>query len=203
VAACSLTGPSSTHGSVVPMHDVDAIDALGAQPASAGLLTRPVHPDDAGLVHALYRATPSYFDVISIPVPSEAEVRTEIAAASGDPRRHVELLLADPEGFGVEVGRDPVSGRAVVGYLDYKTDYPEEGDATVNLLLVHGALQSRGFGGRAIADLERRLQGSARRVLASIYGSNPSARRFWERLGYRFAMDARPVLEWYAKRLPP
>jgi len=185
------------------MHDVDAIDALAAHRASAHPLARPVDVEDAELVHALYRATPSYFEVISIPVPSAAEVRTEIAAAAGDPRRHVELLLGDPGGYEVEVARDPRSGRPVVGYLDYKIDYPEAGDATVNLLLVHGALQSRGVGGRAIADLERRLQGRARRVLASIYGRNPSARRFWERLGYSFAMDARPVLEWYAKRLQP
>jgi len=40
-----------------------------------------------------------------------------------------------------------------------------------------------------------------RRVLASIYGQNPGARRFWEALGYAFAIDAKPVLDWYAKQL--
>ena len=40
-----------------------------------------------------------------------------------------------------------------------------------------------------------------RRLLAGIYGENPGAVRFWERLGYHFAVDARPVLAWYAKEL--
>ncbi|MDA0700684.1 MAG: GNAT family N-acetyltransferase [bacterium] len=188
------------------MRNVDAFDALAATPAGASsvvITTRRVDVDDAELVHALYLATPSYFDVISIPVPSMAEVRTEIAAAQGDERRHIELVLADPEPRWPGLTQDPRSGRLIVGYLDYKLDYPEPGDATVNLLLIHGAVQSLGLGGRVVPDLERRLKGAARRVLASIYGRNPSARRFWERLGYSFAMDARPVLEWYAKELQP
>ena len=186
------------------MRDVDALDALAATRTSADPhvpLTRPVEVDDAGLVHALYLATPSYFDMISIPVPTSAEVRTEIAAAQGDDRRHVELMLGVPDMAGPGVGRDPDSGRPIVGYLDYKLDYPEAGDATVNLLLVHAALQARGLGAWAVGDLERRLPARSRRVLASIFGRDPAARRFWENLGYRFAIDAGPVLEWYAKEL--
>jgi hypothetical protein len=38
-------------------------------------------------------------------------------------------------------------------------------------------------------------------MLAGIYGDNPGAVRFWQRLGYQFAVDARPVLSWYAKTL--
>ena len=38
-------------------------------------------------------------------------------------------------------------------------------------------------------------------MLASIYGDNPRARKFWERLGYQFAIDAKPLLVWYAKEL--
>jgi GNAT superfamily N-acetyltransferase len=188
------------------MRDVDALGALSATRTSADPnvpLTRPVDVDDAGLVHDLYLATPSYFDMISIPVPTAAEVRTEIAAAQGDDRRHVELMLGVAGMERPDVGRDPESGRPIVGYLDYKLDYPEEGDATVNLLLVHAALQTRGLGAWAVGDLERRLATRARRVLASIYGRNPAARRFWESLGYRFAIDAGPVLEWYAKELRP
>jgi GNAT superfamily N-acetyltransferase len=154
-------------------------------------------------VHALYRATPGYFEVISIPVPTAEEVRTEIEAAERDERRSIDLVLeherpplAEADGL-----YDAVTRGWVVAYLDYKVDYPEPGDATVNLLLVHGALQDRGIGRLAVRDLERRLTGSVKRVLASIYGRNPAARRFWEGLGYTFAIDARPILDWYAKRL--
>lgn len=165
--------------------------------------TRPATAADAALVHALYEATPGYFDIISIPVPTLSEVETELGAAAGDPRRHTELVLAPQE---VALPRDwrlvdPMSGRPVVGYLDFKLDYPEAGDATVNLLLVHDRLQSRGIGERCVRDLEDRLGGRVRRVLASIYGQNPRAERFWRSLGYSFAIDAKPVLDWYAKTL--
>ncbi len=165
--------------------------------------TRPAEASDAPLVHGLYLATPSYFDIISIPIPTLEEVSTDLATAGADPRRHVELVLVRPEhASGVQpVIKDPVSGGVVAGYLDYKLDYPEVGDATVNLLLVSPGLQSRGIGGACAQDLEARLKGKVRRLLASIYGENPRARRFWERLGYTFAIDAKPLLDWYAKSL--
>lgn len=154
-------------------------------------------PDDARAVHGLYLATPGYFDVLSIPLPSELEVRTELETAASDPRRRTELIVAGDDG-----GLGPtVPAGTPVGYLDVTLDYLEPGDATVNLLLVREDLQRRGIGRAAVAELERRLTGRARRVLASVYGRNPHAERFWRSQGFAFAIDAAPVLEWYAKRL--
>jgi len=169
--------------------------------------TRPADETDAQIIHSLYRATPGYFEIISIPIPTLEEVRTDLATTAADPRRQVELVLtaegpssAPPEGPAAAL-EDPVTGLQVAGYLDYKLDYPEQGDATVNLLLIVPWLQSQGIGAACERDLEQRLNGRTRRLLASIYGSNPRARRFWERLGYSFAIDAKPILDWYAKLL--
>jgi len=152
------------------------------------LRTRPVSTADAACVFDIYCGAPSYFDVISIPMPSLSEVERELEAALSDPKRCAELVSVEPTG-------------EVVGYLDYKLDYPEEGDATVNLLLIPEALQNRGYGRSCVADLEARLKGKVKRILASIYGQNPRAERFWRSLGYSFAIDAKPILEWYAKEL--
>ena len=160
-------------------------------------LVRPATFDDARLVHAVYSRTPKYFDIISIPVPTLSEVERELEAAAHDPRRCTELVLV-PE---ADAPPDPVSGRGVVGYLDYKLNYPDPGDAMVNLLMIAAPYQGHGYGKRCVADLETRLRGRVRRVLASIYGQNPRAIRFWETLDYRFAIDAKPVLDWYAKEL--
>lgn len=170
---------------------------------TAAVTTREAQPADAQLIHRTYLATPAYFEIISIPIPTLEEVSTDLATVAADPRRHAELVLLDgpPEGGSDPVIVDPVTGRLVAGYLDYKVDYPEEGDATVNLLLVLPQLQSRGIGAACASDLERRLAGRSRRMLASIYGDNPRARRFWERLGFSFAIDAKPLLDWYAKTL--
>ena len=163
--------------------------------------SRPAGPGDAGLVHALYLKTPGYFDIISIPLPSLAEVERELLAGELDRQRFIELILLPQEPFGRDGVVDPDSGWCVAGYLDYKLDYPEPRDATVNLLLIQDPYQGRGIGRLTVADLERRLVGRATRVLASIYGRNPRAERFWTSMGYSYAIDARPVLEWYAKRL--
>ena len=175
-------------------------------PTLVPVRTRSATTLDAPLVHDLYTATPAYFDIISIPVPTLQEVATDIATAIQDPRRFIEIVLledAEHERVGAEAGclPDPVTGLPVAGYLDSTLDYPQEGDATVNLLLVRHGLQSYGVGTACAEDLERRLAGRAQRMLASIYGENPRARKFWERLGYRFAIDAKPLLDWYAKEL--
>jgi GNAT superfamily N-acetyltransferase len=177
---------------------------LGRRPhagsAERVVSVRAVTPDDAALIHAVYLTTPGYFDMISIPVPSADEVAVELRAAADDERRHVELLLTLPS-EAPESLRDPSSGDAVVGILDYKVDYPDAGDATVNLVLIHGALQGRGYGAAAVRSVEARLRGRVGRLLAAVYGRNPVACRFWERQGYRFAIDARPLLDWYAKEI--
>jgi len=187
---------------------VHVASTVTSAPSRTGVTTRPAGPDDASIVQAVYSLTPGYFQIISIPVPTLEEVRTDLATAATDPRRHAELILLDPSWPGVDVDDDPghgpidpLTGLRVAGYLDYKLDYPDKGDATVNLLLVLPWLQSLGIGAACATDLERRLTGQSRRLLASIYGSNPRARKFWERLGYTFAIDARPILDWYAKLL--
>lgn len=166
-----------------------------------GVTFRPTGPDDAERVHALYHAVPAYFEVLNAPIPTLREVQVELEAAAGDPRRRTELILLHDDPSPGTPDRDPQTGAWVAGYLDVTHEYLEPGDATVNLLLVRTDLQCRGIGSTCMRAFERRLEGRAKRVLASIYGQNPRARRFWRQLGYRFAIDAAPVLEWYAKDL--
>lgn len=163
---------------------------------------RPAGPGDAELIHELYAAAPGYFEILSIPLPSATEVRTELVTAAADPRRRTEVVLVDEVPSTATPCRDPVTGAWVAGYLDLTLDYLEPGDATVNLLLIRADLQGLGLGSACMRDVESRLRGRVTRVLASIYGRNPRAERFWRSLGYAFAIDAAPVLEWYAKRLP-
>ena len=172
--------------------------------AATAVSLRPATRADAPVIHALYASNPEYFQTISIPLPSPDEVATELDAAQNDVRRVIELAcVAELPGVDIDPAlREPSGCGWVVGYLDYKLDYPEVGDATVNLLLVHGAARDRGVGRTVVQRLEARLTGRVRRLLTSIYGRNAGARRFWEGLGYRYAIDARPVVEWYGKTLP-
>ena len=154
--------------------------------------TRPVQAHETHLLHRLYAHSQRYFEIIASPMPLPVDVQHELETAFGDPRRHLEFISME----GVS---EPI------GYVDLTFDYPKSGDVTINLLLIGEPWQSSGVGSWVARDLEVRLQAGAlrptrvKRVLAGIYGDNPGAVRFWERLGYAFAVDARPVLSWYAK----
>lgn len=155
------------------------------------MIATPLALHHAPLLHTLYTATPGYFALLGTATPSASDVQRDLEIALLDPRRRLELLHDD-------------HGQ-LVGSLDYKVDYPQDGDVTINLLLICEACQSRGLGREAIAGLERRLPPGTTRVLASVLGDNPRGARFWERLGYSFSLDARPAMTWYAKRvqIPP
>ncbi|MCP2015139.1 ribosomal protein S18 acetylase RimI-like enzyme [Deinococcus sp. HSC-46F16] len=147
----------------------------------------PLALQHAPLLHTLYAAAPGYFALLGTRVPTPAEVTRDVEIALLDPRRRLDLLHDD-------------AGECV-GSLDYKLHYPEDGDLTINLLLIREDCQSRGLGGQAVRDLEARLPPGTGRILASVLGDNPRGARFWERQGYTFALDARPVMTWYAKAL--
>ncbi len=175
-----------------------------AMPGAAALTPvalRQASQTDAGLIQELYLRTPGYFEIISIPQPVASETEVELGLALADERRHVAIVTALPERAPDWELTDPVTGRLAVGVLDYKLDYPARGDATVNLILIPGSLQGRGFGRDTVRLLEDSLRGRCQRLLAAIYGQNDRAQRFWLSLGYRFAIDAKPNLDWYAKEL--
>jgi GNAT superfamily N-acetyltransferase len=145
----------------------------------------PLALHHAPLLHMLYTAAPGYFALLGTRVPSLKEVERDVEIALLDPRRRLELLH-DHDG-------------QLVGSLDYKLDYPQEGDLTINLLLIREDRQSQRLGEAAVRHLEGRLPPGIQRVLASVLGDNPRGARFWERLGFAFTVDARPVMTWYAK----
>ncbi|GAA5533659.1 GNAT family N-acetyltransferase [Deinococcus metallilatus] len=151
----------------------------------------PLALHHAPLLHTLYAAAPGYFALLGTRVPSLSEVERDVEIALLDPRRRLKLLFDD--------------AGDLIGSLDCKHDYPGPGDLTINLLLIREDRQSQGLGKQAVRDLEAHVPPGTARILASVLGDNPRGARFWERLGYTFALDARPVMTWYAKPLtaPP
>ncbi|WP_261663114.1 GNAT family N-acetyltransferase [Deinococcus sp. Marseille-Q6407] len=147
---------------------------------------KTAHLGDAQALYTTYRNSPDYFRMLGTAIPTASEVELELGLALMDRRRHVELIEHEGE---------------IVGVLDWKEAYPEPQDVTVNLLLLNPAQRGAGLGSRVMWDLESRLSAGTSRLMASVLGENPAGARFWERLGYHFAIDARPVMTWYAKPL--
>lgn len=218
---------------------------------------QPMAMQHAPLLHQLYLMTPDYFSLLGTRPPSLGEVEHDVQTALFDPRRCLELIYCEAAG-----GEEPI------GSLDYKLNFPDAGDVTINLLMIRGDLQNSGLGQQVIRQLETRLHGTQLddvqsdgtlsggahlhsalpdsalpdsalpngghlngvhlnsappgsaaatggaaakgpdgqlrlRLLASVLGENPRAVAFWQRLGFSFATDARPVMTWYAKPLQP
>ncbi|GGN45085.1 GNAT family N-acetyltransferase [Deinococcus daejeonensis] len=149
----------------------------------------PLALHHAPLLHQLYAAAPGYFALLGTRVPHIKDVERDVEIALLDPRRSLELLYDDRG--------------ELFGSLDCKHDYPEPGDLTINLLLIREDRQSQGLGEQAVRHLEARVPPGTTRILAGVLGENPRGARFWERLGYTFTMDARPVMSWYARPLTP
>lgn len=177
----------------------------------------------APLLHQLYLDTPDYFALLGTRTPSMGEVEHDVQTALFDPRRCLELIYLDGETPPASAGDAGFQAQdRPIGSLDYKLDFPEPGDVTINLLLIRGDLQNSGLGHQVVRLLEARLQGAhlgrpptndgsldgvrsqalhVPRLLASVLGENPRAVAFWKRLGFSFATDARPVMTWYGKVL--
>lgn len=162
-------------------------------------LTRPVSAQDATMVHHLYQQTPQYLDIVAMRLPSVAEIAQDLHTAEQDTLRHTELVLCPQNEAAPWDFIDSYSQRVIVGYLDYKIDYPQEKEVVINLLLIPEALQGKRWGSRTMQDFETRLEGHYHHILASVYGRNEAAARFWKRLGYHHALDAQPIVDWYGK----
>ena len=150
------------------------------------VLLRPISAADAPLIRKVYQASPGYFERIAMAVPDLADVEREVEAILSDPNRRAYLIY---------------DGEEPVGYLDYKLHYPQPQDAIVTLILITEDHRNRGYGRRAVADLEAMLHHEVERLFAAVYGDNPAAVAFWESLGYRFLKDGAPSVSWYYKRL--
>ncbi len=74
----------------------------------------------------------------------------------------------------------------VVGSAATVVPNPSDGVPWVGLLIIRADRQNRGLGREAATAIERVLARDGwREVRLAVLASNPRARRFWERLGYR------------------
>jgi len=151
-----------------------------------GVLLKPVSDGDAPLIQRVYQASPKHFERIAMEMPSLADVEREVEAILADPNRRAYLIFNADE---------------PVGYLDYKLHYPENTDAIITLILIAEPYRGLGYGKQAVEDLEAMLYHDVERLFAAVYGDNPDAVAFWEKLGYRFLKDGAPSVSWYYKRL--
>jgi RimJ/RimL family protein N-acetyltransferase len=139
------------------------------------LLLRPAAVVDLSALVAVFRSNPAYLRTMGAgfgrfdSADAERYLGTETGRANG-----ACLVLVER------------ATRAVIGSAALTVPNPADGIPWIGLLIIRSDCQGRGLGREAATAIERRL---ARygwpEVRLAVLASNPRARRFWERLGYR------------------
>ena len=158
--------------------------------ATARLRALPATAAHAGELQACLEGAPEYF-ARTEGGPADADAaRRLLLEAEADPERRVFLLVGAPGGPGA------------VGVLDLYLHQPEPGVAHVGLLLLREAVQGRGLGRELVEALERALGAAGFSALRlSVGDESPSARAFWEALGFEAAGRLAGGVTVYERRL--
>jgi GNAT superfamily N-acetyltransferase len=154
---------------------------------------RALHPSEAPLVSAFYRAAPDYWllaEGTCDPDRQAAEFFTD-APPGCDPGQshHLGLFLpasdlATPS-RGEEGGVEGTPGQKLSAVAELSFGFPSAVDAYLGLMLLGPWAQGAGHGRTLLAEVERlaRIRGAPQLYL-TVLDANPRGRAFWEREGF-------------------
>ncbi len=142
-------------------------------------------PVDAALhtaaLQAVYAAAPGYWRLYHLPGAPEDHAARELAAVPTMPGRALLAIVRPLD------RNDPAQGAEMIGVLDFRLHWPEEGVAYMALLLVAEGVQRQGVGAQAWSLLKPWLANTAgiHTVRAGVEQFNIVALQFWEAQGFR------------------
>lgn len=165
--------------------------------AGSQIQLRPLENDDLDSVVSLYRATPNYFTAIGFggePVSKLALQRDFMEAQRTGSRMLYAVVRRDDH--------------VLVGVADIQLEATVSGTATIELLLIGGPYQQRGYGSEAADILERELCATPNieLVQAGVAETSKLGQRFWQSRGYEYSGSTThdPITSrstvWLAKR---
>lgn len=74
----------------------------------------------------------------------------------------------------------------ILGYLDYKSEYPSSEDVTINVFLIPRAIRALGIEQTLWTEIEKKFKNlGAKRILASVYWGHRETQLFWQGLGFQ------------------
>ncbi len=127
---------------------------------------------DAAQIQACFMGAPDYFARTEGGEPEPDRAQRLLEDAEADDTRRIFVLV-------------PRAGGPAVGVLDLYLHHPEPDTAHIGLLLFREACQGLGYGRETTSALEHALaQAGFTTLRLSVGDENPSARAFWERLGF-------------------
>jgi RimJ/RimL family protein N-acetyltransferase len=134
----------------------------------------------APALQAVYAATPGYWQMYELDGPPPSQAEDDLKAANETPGRYLLGIVKRVD------EQDPGAGAEMIGLVDLRLHWPEEGVATLGMLMVAGPYQRQGVGAQAWSLLSPWLAASAGITSArlSVEQFNIPALKFWEAMGF-------------------
>jgi RimJ/RimL family protein N-acetyltransferase len=134
----------------------------------------------AAALQAVYTATPGYWQMYGLAGPPPDQAQQDLTASNETPGRYLVGIVKRMD------EHDVAEGAELIGLVDFRLDWPDEGVATVGMLMVAQPYQRQGVGAQAWSLLAPWLTASAhmRKARLSIEQFNIGALKFWEALGF-------------------
>lgn len=135
----------------------------------------------------VYALSPAYWEMYHLPGPPAEQAARDLAAVQEEAGRSaLGILLPNQPG-------DPSAGAQLIGLLDFRLHWPEQGTAYVGMVMVAAPFQHQGMASAAWALLEEWLagEGGISLVRLTVEQFNPVALRFFQHNGFALTGDSR------------
>ncbi len=143
---------------------------------------QPLSPQIHGpALQRVYELVPGYWALYGLPALPQGQARRDLEAAEQEVNRYaLGILLPKEPG-------NPEAGAQLVGLVDFRLNWPDEGLVYLGMLMVAEPFQRQGIGTEAWQLLEPWLAETAKmeRARLGVEQFNPGALRFFQSLGFR------------------
>jgi RimJ/RimL family protein N-acetyltransferase len=150
----------------------------------------PLEPDHHGsALQRVYESTPGYWEMYGLITAPEGQGQRDLKNIHEDNGRYgMGILLPNQPG-------SPEAGAQLVGVVDFRLHWPQQGIAYIGMFLVAEPFQRQGIGTAAWALLEPWLMAEARMkiVRLGVEQFNPAALKFFQSLQFQLTGDSQHV----------
>ena len=140
----------------------------------------------APALQAVYAATPGYWAMYGLAAAPQNQAQEDLAAAGATPGRYLLGIVRRVD------AADADAGAELIGLLDFRLHWPEEGTAYIGMLLVAEPYQRAGVATKAWSLLAPWLAAAAKisKVRTGVEQFNVGALKFWQRMGLRLTGES-------------
>jgi RimJ/RimL family protein N-acetyltransferase len=150
----------------------------------------PLEPEQHdGALQRVYELTPGYWEMYGLITAPQGQGQRDLQSIQEDQGRYgMGILLPNQPG-------DPEAGAQLVGIIDFRLHWPQQGMAYIGMFLVAEPFQRQGIGTAAWKLLEPWLLSQANMsvVRLGVEQFNPTAMKFFQSLEFQLTGDSHRV----------